>query len=178
MNTSVVDIRTSVSDIGKLATSVIFSGCDLGCSNCFNNILKTRVEGFSYENIYKKLEERKSLTDWVVYYGGEPTMEENLDDLIEIAGEAALMGYKQFLFTGRTYEELINICDVDELYQLFDYIKVGPYLDTCNTRVLNIPYFFGSINQSLLRTNGEDGYEIFYGVDRNTNEIFGRMVLE
>ena len=87
-------------------------------------------------------------------------MEENLDVLCEIASEAALLNYKQFLFTGRTLDKLKDRLEnfYEDFIQMFDYVKVGSFQSTCQHK----DFFFGSSNQELLRSDGENLNKFYY----------------
>ena len=171
--TSVIDIKTSSADIGKLATTIVFTGCYINCPNCHNKSLQIRTEGYELQTVLDIIHDRKELTEWIVYYGGEPTMEENIDDLMEIATEAAVLGYKQFLFTGRTHEQLQDRFPeyYDEMLKVFDYIKTGPFLHHHKEEE---SYHFASTNQEVLESDGEELHKFYY-YDEESRTIFGNL---
>ncbi len=70
---------------GKLAATVFTGGCNLRCPFCHNASLVLRPgEGqrISEEELLSFLEKRKGILDGVCITGGEPLLQEGLDDLI------------------------------------------------------------------------------------------------
>lgn len=101
-------------DYPGLLSSVLFcQGCSWRCGYCHNKHLQPFTEGLiSWDAILHFLEERKGFLEAVVFSGGEPTQQKDLDKAI---AEIRDMGYKIGLHTAGVYPEGFN--------------KVLPYLD-------------------------------------------------
>jgi len=88
---------------GYLASTIFLSGCNLKCKYCHNPSLahgETINEEIGTEEILAYLEKRKGFIDAVCVSGGEPTIHEDLEDLISSIKE---MGYKLKLDTNENH---------------------------------------------------------------------------
>jgi len=106
---------------GYLASTIFLSGCNLKCKYCHNPSLANGQMGneeTSVEEVLAYLEKRKGLIDAVCISGGEPTIHEDLEELVISVKE---MGYKVKLDTNGTNPSVVkNLIDKD----LLDYIAV------------------------------------------------------
>ena len=69
---------------GKICTTVFTGGCDFRCVFCHNSgIVNEDYKPFKLDEIYEYLESRKKLIDAVTISGGEPTIQQDLEDFIK-----------------------------------------------------------------------------------------------
>jgi len=106
---------------GYLASTIFLSGCNLKCKYCHNPSLaqgETESEEISTQEVLAYLEKRRAFIDAVCVSGGEPTIHEELEELISsIKG----MGYKVKLDTNGTNPAVVkNLVDNN----LVDYVAV------------------------------------------------------
>jgi len=106
---------------GYLASTIFLSGCNLKCKYCHNPSLaqgEMGSEEISTQEVLAYLEKRRGFIDAVCISGGEPTIHEELEDLISsIKG----MGYKVKLDTNGTNPAVVkNLVDNN----LVDYVAV------------------------------------------------------
>ena len=77
-------MKTTLADYpGKVASSVFLGGCNLRCPYCHNaDIVLNRSPKIDVKDIISHFEKRKGVIEAVCISGGEPTIWENLPDLI------------------------------------------------------------------------------------------------
>ncbi|MGE5472943.1 MAG: anaerobic ribonucleoside-triphosphate reductase activating protein [Ignavibacteriales bacterium] len=106
---------------GYLASTIFLSGCNLKCKYCHNPSLANGEivdEQTGTEEILSFLKKRKGLIDAVCISGGEPTIHEDLEELICSIKE---MGFKVKLDTNGTNPYVVkNLIDK----RLIDYVAV------------------------------------------------------
>lgn len=112
---------------GKAAAAVFTGGCNFKCPFCHNRdlvFLPDNYEFFPAEEVLKYLEKRKGLLDGVCISGGEPLIQDGLEEFIEAIRE---MGYLVKLDTNGYYPEKL-----EEIVHagLVDYVA----MDLKNTR--------------------------------------------
>ena len=178
MNTGIVSVTTQLNDIPAISTTIWFSGCKLKCNGCQNTELENFQNGIKLDSIKKTLKDRREMTDWLVYLGGNPL--DNIQALLIVSAYGKELGFKQFLYTGYNFESFSKMFDEythAELLQNFEYIKCGEYdlgysKSTCGE--IGKKYFFDTINQKVYKKS--DGkWQPFYYFSINQNEIFGSM---
>jgi len=83
----------------KIAVVAFLQGCPWRCPFCYNQSLQDfKAEGnASWDNLVHLLEHRKGVVDGVVFSGGEPLMQTNLAEAMEIVRN---MGFEVGLHTG------------------------------------------------------------------------------
>ncbi len=84
---------------GKIAAVVFMQGCPWRCPFCYNQSLQN-INGESdatWENLVHLLEHRKGILDGVVFSGGEPLMQKNLPQAMNIVKD---MGFEIGMHTG------------------------------------------------------------------------------
>ncbi|MBO6281349.1 MAG: anaerobic ribonucleoside-triphosphate reductase activating protein [Alphaproteobacteria bacterium] len=83
----------------KIAVVAFLQGCPWRCPFCYNQSLQDfKVEGnASWDNLLHLLEHRKGVVDGVVFSGGEPLMQANLAEAMEIVHN---MGFEVGMHTG------------------------------------------------------------------------------
>lgn len=84
---------------GQMAAVVFLQGCPWRCPFCHNTDLQIigKDNGFSWPKFMEFLEERKGKLDAVVFSGGEPLVQDALEDAVK---EVKALGYKIGLHTG------------------------------------------------------------------------------
>ena len=122
---------------GKVACTVFLQGCNFRCPFCHNSDLLggTGPEGITQEELLAFLKKRQGLLDAVCITGGEPTLQNDLPQLIR---EIKALGYLVKLDTNGTRPEVVKALAEERLidYVAMD-IKNSParYADTagaCN----------------------------------------------
>lgn len=109
---------------GTVSTVLFFSGCNLRCPYCHNCSLLTDpqdLQGLSSQ-VWEFLEKRKKVVEGVVFSGGEPTLHDNVPELMR---QIRALGYKILLDTNGLLPQMIKQCDPD--YLALD-IKTAPAL--------------------------------------------------
>lgn len=95
----------------KISVVVFLQGCPWRCPFCYNQSLQDfKTQGnASWDNLLHLLEHRKGVIDAVVFSGGEPLMQQNLAQAMDIVKE---MGFEVGLHTGgydpRALEKVIS----------------------------------------------------------------------
>lgn len=179
-NSGIVNITTTFNDVPHLATTLWFAGCKLDCQGCHNSILESFQKGMDINTIEKELIERRGMTEWLVYLGGNPL--DSIESLLLVSSIAKRLDYKQFLYSGYTFDEFQNMFDLNihtKLIDNFDYIKTGRYdhsLSKSNCSDVGTEYFFETLNQEVYKKE-EHKWEMFYNFNFNENRIFGNLNL-
>lgn len=106
---------------GKTACTVFTPGCNFRCPFCHNASLVTHIDNsydMSEEDILLYLEKRKNLLDGVAITGGEPLLQNGIEDFIS---RVKAMGYAVKLDTNGSFpEKLIQIVEKG----LADYVAM------------------------------------------------------
>jgi len=95
---------------GKIASVIFLEGCSLRCPYCFNYSLLMPEENRIYiteDEMFEALDENSRMIDGVVFTGGEPTINEDLPEILkELYGD----GYIIKLDTNGTRPNMIDRC--------------------------------------------------------------------
>ena len=106
---------------GKVACIVFTPGCNFRCPFCHNASLVTHIDKDTYLNndeVLDYLKKRQGLLDGVVITGGEPLLQEGIEDFI---AEIKTLGYSVKLDTNGSFpEKLISIVEKG----LVDYVAM------------------------------------------------------
>jgi pyruvate formate lyase activating enzyme len=106
---------------GKVACIVFTPGCNFRCPFCHNASLVTHIDKDTYLNndeVLDYLKKRQGLLDGVVITGGEPLLQEGIEDFI---AEIKSLGYSVKLDTNGSFpEKLISIVEKG----LVDYVAM------------------------------------------------------
>lgn len=110
MNARIVGLaKTSLLDWdGKVASTIYLQGCNLRCHYCHNpDLVSTtaEVEEMPWELVEDYLRENSDFLDGVVITGGEPTLNEDLPQLIK---KVRALGLKVKLDTNGTNPEMLE----------------------------------------------------------------------
>ena len=132
-------LKQSFVDFPSTISAVIFTnGCNLSCWYCHNKQLingKLKNET-KLSEIYDFLESRKGFLDGVVISGGEPTMQYDLEEVID---HLKLLGYKVKLDTNGTKPDIL-----EKLLPKVDYVA------------MDIKNSFGNYEKTVGKTNLEN----------------------
>ena len=163
-----------------IRTSLFVSGCSHACKGCFNYEAWNRNGGKPYTTAVQ-MEILDSLNkEWVdglTLLGGEPMMDYNVDTLIDLCKEVRKLYPNKtiWVFSGWTFDELIDMPKQKELLQLCDVLIDGKWDADLYSPRLN---FRGSSNQRIidLKATFELGEFTIYGkavvvLDKHHNEI-------
>lgn len=143
---------------GKVACTVFFAGCNLRCPFCHNASLVTEswISGVDEDEIFAYLEKRKGLLDGVCITGGEPLLNEEIEDFIRRIKD---MGYLVKLDTNGTNPKMLRRLIENGLV---DYVAMDiknsaeKYAMTCGVKAVNFTKIEESIN---LLIGGNIDYE-------------------
>ena len=106
---------------GKVACIVFTPGCNFRCPFCHNASLVTHIDKDTYldiDEVLSYLKKRQGLLDGVVITGGEPLLQEGIEDFI---AEIKSLGYCVKLDTNGSFpEKLISIVEKG----LVDYVAM------------------------------------------------------
>ena len=93
---------------GKVACTLFTGGCNFRCPFCHNAMLVTELDRENYytdEEIFDYLKKRVGILDGVCITGGEPLMNDDIDDFIRRIRE---LGYSVKLDTNGSYPEKLK----------------------------------------------------------------------
>lgn len=179
METRVQTITTQLNDIPHIATTLWYSGCKLNCKGCHNTPLENFQSGLDLDYVKSELKQRRKLTDWLVYLGGNPL--DSIESVIAISTYARELNFKQFLYSGYEFTEFQQMFDEkihNVLLQNFDYLKTGKFdlrfHKDCAT--YGKDYFFQTLNQEVYQSQVES-WEKFYAFDIRNQQIIGNFIL-
>ncbi len=106
---------------GKVACIVFTPGCNFRCPFCHNASLVTHIDKETYldiDEVLSYLKKRQGLLDGVVITGGEPLLQDGIEDFI---AEIKSLGYSVKLDTNGSFpEKLISIVEKG----LVDYVAM------------------------------------------------------
>lgn len=141
-------IHGSIVDGEGLRTSIYFAGCKHRCKGCHNPQSWDFNAGVDM-SIDEIFEDIKKNNFNVTYSGGDP-LYQNLDDLVALSKKIHSLGLDIWLYTGFTFEELLNDSKYKDILENVDVIVDGPFIE--EQRDINI-LFRGSRNQRILKKN-------------------------
>ncbi|MBR4720640.1 MAG: anaerobic ribonucleoside-triphosphate reductase activating protein [Clostridia bacterium] len=93
---------------GKTACTIFTGGCNFRCPFCHNALLVTDIDSsqtYSEEEILDFLSKRTGLLDGVCITGGEPLMNNDIEDFIRAIKK---LGYKVKLDTNGSFPEILK----------------------------------------------------------------------
>ncbi len=106
---------------GKVACIVFTPGCNFRCPFCHNAALVTHIDKETYidvDEVLAYLKKRQGLLDGVVITGGEPLLQDGIEDFI---AEIKALGYAVKLDTNGSFpEKLISVVEKG----LVDYVAM------------------------------------------------------
>lgn len=143
-------VRESIVDGPGIRLTVFTQGCPHHCKGCHNPQTHDFNGGYTSDtnNILKAIKENPMLQG-VTFSGGEPFMQ--CPPLTELAKECHKLGLNVMVYTGYTFEQLINGFEKNpqwrELLENTDILVDGPFI--MEQRSLTL-HFRGSKNQRIL----------------------------
>lgn len=155
--------KMDISNGEGIGVSLFVSGCPYHCKNCFNSVAWDYNYGkpFTQEtmDIILKLLKPDYIKRFSVL-GGEPLADQNVETVFKILSRIrdVYPNKKIWLYTGNTYENIIDLTDDTPEYYRFrivnynyaDVLVDGRYID--ELKDLNL-HFRGSSNQRLIDLN-------------------------
>lgn len=145
----IVDLDTT--NCVGIGVSIFVSGCTHHCEGCFNKETWNFKNGSEFTD--ETLQHLKDLVlkDYISCFsvlGGEPFEEENKETVLKIIKEVkSVKDLKVFIWSGYTYEVLINDEVSKEILDLCDYLIDGEF--ELEKRDLNL-LLRGSSNQRVI----------------------------
>lgn len=113
-------VKSSLVDYpGKVAAVIFTQGCNFRCPYCHNPQLvfpELFTNEIPFESVWAFLKERRGLLDGVVFCGGEPTLQ---DDLSEIVRKVRSLGYVVKLDTNGSNPDVLA-----EVLPCLDYVAM------------------------------------------------------
>ena len=136
-------LPTTFADGERARTSIYFAGCDIQCEGCHNKDLWNINTGheMSVDQIINYIEDESLQTKQVSILGGEPTMQ--LNSLQALLKALKGKGYNIWLYTGKLFEDLINM----DILIYIDILVDGPYIQELKKENLK---YRGSSNQRII----------------------------
>ena len=134
--------------------TLFVSGCKRNCKGCFNPQSHDPCYGKPFTNDVKQLifnELDKDTIDGLSVLGGEPmsVLSDNRKQVIQLCKEVKEKYPNKdiWMWSGYTYEELLNNEDTKDIFKYIDILVDGPYDET---RKNPNAEFKGSDNQRIL----------------------------
>ena len=139
-------VNDSIVDGSGLRYSIFVQGCYHNCLGCHNPESHDVNGGYlkDIEEILKEIDENP-LLDGVTLSGGEPMLQ--VEALIELSKEIKKRNLNIVLYSGYTYEQIINDVNKKRLLELCDMLVDGKF--ELEKRSLSLLYR-GSSNQRLI----------------------------
>jgi len=141
----------SVVDGPGLRYVIFTQGCFHSCPKCHNPESWDTEGGkeFSVKQIIRMAKQHKKTHRGITFSGGEPFLQ--ADALAQIAHAIRQTGWDVVIYTGYTYEELLDLSNTDAgikgLFSLCDLLIDGKYIH--KLRSAKLP-FRGSSNQRII----------------------------
>lgn len=133
---------------GQGLRSVVFlSGCYHKCPGCHNDDMQSPDYGESLEHteILTRIKSNMPIIKGLTISGGEPFLQS--DKLLPLLQESKEL-LDIWVYTGYTYEELLNDPNFKKLLPWIDVLVEGPFIEDLLTT--DLPYI-GSTNQRILK---------------------------
>lgn len=133
-----------------LAATVFTGGCNLRCPFCHNaSLVLENVAEIEISEVFAFLEKRRGILEGVCITGGEPLLQNDLEDFIK---EVKAMGYKVKLDTnGSLPDKLLGLLSKNLVDYVAMDIKNSPkkYLSTCGISGQNSEKFYSPFKKSI-----------------------------
>jgi len=146
----------STRDSTGIAHVIYFAGCPRNCEGCHNPALRHRSGGIDVdiENLKVEISSNKLATH-VVFSGGEPF--EQPEALKELAEYAQKRGKKVWVYTGYTFEQLVEGLECwEEQLRPINVIIAGPFI---KGQLRKDYSFLASSNQQAWTRKGSTWYK-------------------
>ena len=143
-------VRESIVDGPGIRFVIFCQGCPHQCAGCHNSVTHDFEGGYdcSIDKILQAVDENPLLSG-VTFSGGEPACQP--EGFLTLAREIKKRNLDVIMYTGYTFEELLDIWDADsslsQLLQELDVLIYGKYEAELRDLTLS---FRGSRNQRIL----------------------------
>jgi anaerobic ribonucleoside-triphosphate reductase activating protein len=154
-------LPTSLSNGDGMRYTIFFAGCLHACKGCHNEHMWALNSGHNFE-IEELQEKIKELADTkiisgITLTGGDPILQ--YDAAYELANYSKELGLDVWMYTGYTFEELIDLNNykINMLLDKTDILVDGKFVEELKDESL---YMRGSSNQRILIITRGDNNEI------------------
>ena len=135
-----------------LRTVIWIAGCDRKCPGCFSPYTHDFQAGVEFDNAAKAELVKDISEDWcagITWLGGEPLHPVNFPEVLALAKEIheRYPNKTQWLYTGYTYNEIINNTIMSEILNYIDVLCDGPFIQELRDPNLK---WVGSSNQNVI----------------------------
>ena len=135
-----------------LRTVIWIAGCDRKCPGCFSPYTHDFQAGVEFDDVAKAELVKDLSEDWcagITWLGGEPLHPVNFPEVLALAKEIheRYPNKTQWLYTGYTYNEIINNTIMSEILNYIDVLCDGPFIQELKDPNLK---WVGSSNQNVI----------------------------
>ena len=135
-----------------LRTVIWIAGCDRKCPGCFSPYTHDFQAGVEFDDAAKAELVKDLSEDWcagITWLGGEPLHPANFPEVLALAKEIheRYPNKTQWLYTGYTYNEIINNTIMSEILNYIDVLCDGPFIQELRDPNLK---WVGSSNQNVI----------------------------
>lgn len=135
-----------------LRTVIWVAGCERKCPGCFSPYTHDFTAGQKFDASAKAELVRDLKEDWcagITWLGGEPLHPVNFPEVLALAKEIRerYPDKTQWVYTGYTYNEIINNTIMSEILNYIDVLCDGPFIQELRDPNLK---WVGSSNQNVI----------------------------
>ena len=135
-----------------LRTVIWVAGCDRKCPGCFSPYTHDFQAGMEFDDAAKAEFVKDLSEDWcagITWLGGEPLHPVNFPEVLALAKEIRerYPDKTQWVYTGYTYNEIINNTIMSEILNYIDVLCDGPFIQELRDPNLK---WVGSSNQNVI----------------------------
>ena len=148
-------LKCDIANGDGFRVSLFVSGRGRKCPGCFNQIAQNPLYGKKFDErakqkIFKELE--KPYCKGLSLLGGDPMskLSDNRETIISLCKDVKdkFPAKDIWMWTGYTYEELLEDTTANEVFKYIDYVVDGPFVEEKKDVSLK---FCGSSNQRIIR---------------------------
>lgn len=147
-------IKADIANGEGFRISLYVSGCGRNCPGCFNKVAQDPCYGKLFDDTAKEIIFNELKNDWckgLSFLGGEPLskLSDNRKQIIAFAKEVKekFPDKNIWMWTGYTYEEILNSSEMREILNYVDVIIDGPFIQEEKDITLS---WKGSKNQRVI----------------------------
>ena len=135
-----------------LRTVIWIAGCDRKCPGCFSPYTHDFQAGMEFDDAAKAEFVKDLSEDWcagITWLGGEPLHPVNFPEVLALAKEIRerYPDKTQWVYTGYTYNEIINNTIMSDILNYIDVLCDGPFIQELRDPNLK---WVGSSNQNVI----------------------------
>ena len=135
-----------------LRTVIWIAGCDRKCPGCFSPYTHDFQAGMEFDDAAKAEFVKDLSEDWcagITWLGGEPLHPVDFSEVLALAKEIRerYPDKTQWVYTGYTYNEIINNTIMSEILNYIDVLCDGPFIQELRDPNLK---WVGSSNQNVI----------------------------